>query len=298
MKINIHGGQLGFLTPIMDILGKTHTITYSPDYVNPTKPEVDVVWFEWADNNVANFTKENVDYLKDKNVIVRLHAVEAYVGWFHNINWEVVNHLIVVAEHIKEKVITHIPDNVKVHVIPNAIDLDKWTYKCRSNGKNIAIVGHFQADKGALMVPHIMSIMSSCHFHIAGVPRLGPKTRPGEYFDHVIEPMKNRITFYGHVLDLDEWYEKCAINYLVCPSLSESFNLSIGEAMAKGIKPIINNFLGSQKLWMTDTIYSTVDKIPDILSSKYDSASYRKWIVDKYDLNKIIKLIEEVIINK
>ena len=296
MKIHIHGGQLGFLTPIMDILGKTHTITYSPDYVNPTKPEVDVVWFEWADNNVANFTKENVDYLKDKNVIVRLHAVEAYVGWFHNINWEVVNHLIVVAEHIKEKVITHIPDNVKVHVIPNAIDLDKWTYKCRSNGKNIAIVGHFQEEKGALFLPHIMSILSSYHFHVVGQVRIAKHTRTGEYFNHAMKPFMDRITFHPHQADLDKWYEECSINYILCPSLAESFHVSTGEAMAKGIKPVINGFLGSQKIWMPDTIYSTIGRIPEILASKYDSELYRKWIINKYDLIKIIKLIEEVVL--
>jgi len=294
MKIHIYGGQLGFLEPLVDKLGKTHTATYEGSYVNPSMPDVDVVWFEWADNNVVKFTKENVDYLKNKNVIVRLHAVEAYTGWFININWEVVDNLIVVSEHIKEKVMPHIPDNVKIHVIPNGIDLDKWTFNQRSNGPNVAVVGHFQADKGALIVPHIMSIMSNCHFHIAGVVRLGPNTRTGEYFDYITTPMKDRITFYGHVKDIDKWYEECSINYLLCPSLAESFNVSIGEAMAKGIKPIINDFWGSRKLWMPDTIYSTVDKIPRILAGKYDSVAYRKWVEDRYDLNKVVKQITNI----
>jgi glycosyltransferase involved in cell wall biosynthesis len=297
MKIHVFGGELGFLTPLIHKLSTGYgvTTTYCSDFVKPTFPDVDVVWFEWADNNVAAFTKKYVDYLKNKKVIVRLHAVEAYTGWFLNINWGVVDNLIVVSEHIRDKVVPHIPTNVKVSVIPNAIDLDKWTYKCRSSGPNIAIVGHFQADKGALLLPHIMSLLSSSQFHVAGQVRINVKDRPGEYFFHAIEPFSHRIRFYGHVADMDKWYDENDINYLLCPSLAESFCLSIGEAMAKGIKPIVNDFLGSRKLWISDTIYSTIDKIPEILSSKYDSKVYRDWVSQKYDINVVVDKIKELI---
>jgi glycosyltransferase involved in cell wall biosynthesis len=279
--MKVIGGQLEFLQPILDKL--------------PKDIGEDTVWIEWANDTAIKFTTEHADELKDKNVIVRLHAIEAYMGWYLKINWSVVNHLVVVSEHIKRAIITQIPSNVKIHVIPNAIDLDKWTYKCRNHGKNIAIVGHLQFDKGSCFVPHIMALLPDYTFHVAGQVRIAPTQRDGEYFYHNIEPFKDRIVFHGHQVALDEWYEKCSINYLLCPSMAESFNVSIGEAMAKGIKPIISNFLGAKEIWPQELVYNTLDKIPNILSSKYDSEYYRDFVKQHYDINLVVSQIKELI---
>lgn len=65
--------------------------------------------------------------------------------------------------------------------------------------------------------------------------------------------------------------------------------------MAKGIKPIINNFWGSKQIWLPETIFDTIDKIPKILSSEYLSTRYKQHIVDNYSLDKVVKQIEEIL---
>jgi len=300
-RLFVYGGHLNFLEPILEHFKKNYNVMMEP-YVNPRfyvneGESRDTVWFEWADNNVVKFTKENADYLKHKNVIVRLHAVEAYTGWFHNINWSVVNHLIVVSEHIKKKVEPAIPKNVKIHVIPNAIDLKKWTYKEREPGNNIAFVGHFQSAKGALFIPHIMAMLPHHTLHIAGMVRINETQREGEYFFHQIRELnqEKRVLFYNHQVNLDSWYETNNINYILIPSIAESFNVAVGEAMAKGIKPIISNFVGAKQLWPTECIYDELRQIPVIVGSGYHSRKYRSWVEDRYDLDKVIKRIEKIL---
>lgn len=280
--MQIIGGHLNFLQPILDKL--------------PKDTGQNTVWIEWADGTAIKYTNEHAEELKGKNVIVRLHAVEAYMGWYLKINWAVVSHLIVVSEHIKRKIITQIPKNVKIHVIPNAIDLDKWTFSCRNHGNNIAIVGHFQADKGSLFLPHIAALLPEHTFHVLGQVRINPQQRDGEYFYHNLKPFVEQVRFYGHQLDVNKWYEDNKINYLLCPSLSESFNVSIGEAMAKGIKPIISNFLGAKEIWMPETVYDTIDKIPEMCSiiSKYSSETYKNWVKEHYDTNLVVSQVQRL----
>ena len=63
-----------------------------------------------------------------------------------------------------------------------------------------------------------------------------------------------------------------------------------GEAMAKGIKPIINNFYGSEELWPGENIYNSFSQFYKILTSNYESEKYRKF-VERYSLdNEMIKI--------
>lgn len=287
------GRQLNFLEPILAKIGIEITL-------NPTLPAVDddnTIWFEWAEGNIIEASHKFKDYLKPKNVIVRLHAFEAYVGYHHKINWEVVNHLIVVSEHIKKKIENDIPKNVKIHVIPNAIDLEKWSYRQRTYGKEIAMVGNFQFEKGTLFIPHILAMLPKHKVHVVGQVRVNPYSRDGEYFYHLLDDLrvKNRLLFYPHQTNLDKWYEDIGINYILVASLAESFHVSTGEAMAKGIKPLIGNFKGAKQLWPVRCVYDSLKDIPTVLHNGYESEYYRNWVKERYDINLIVKQITSLI---
>ena len=65
--------------------------------------------------------------MAEKQVIIRLHSYESLSNFATQINWPVVNHLIFVAEHIKEivlKSIPKLPELVDISIVPNGVEVE------------------------------------------------------------------------------------------------------------------------------------------------------------------------------
>ena len=83
----------------------------------------DLVWIEWC-NELATEITNKIPTLADKKVVVRLHSYEALSGYVKGVNWNVVDSLVFVAEHIKDIVIKSypkLPEFTDIHVVPNGV---------------------------------------------------------------------------------------------------------------------------------------------------------------------------------
>ena len=93
------------------------------------------------------------------------------------------------------------------------------------------------------------------------------------YFKQMIKELKleNNITFTGWQDNLDKWLEDK--NYILCTSVLESQNISVMEAMSKGIRPLIHNFVGANNIYPNRYIWNTIDECVDMLNSSYYNSS-------------------------
>lgn len=101
---------------------------------------------------------------------------------------------------------------------------------------------------------------------------------------------------YGHVGDIDLWLEDK--NYLLCTAISEGCPNNVIEAMAKGIKPVVHNWPGSESLFR-GYVFNTVDEAVDMMSpqSPYRSGAYHNFadvIYGKNIYNNVVQLVQEV----
>ena len=93
------------------------------------------------------------------------------------------------------------------------------------------------------------------------------------------------------------WYEK--IDYLLHPGMKEAFCYAVGEAMAKGIKPVINKFLGSEDIWDGEFTYSTHAEAVNRFQSREfitkikPNILYRQYIEKNYDVKRQLKETDE-----
>lgn len=114
------------------------------------------------------------------------------------------------------------------------------------------------------------------------------------YFQQMIKELgiEENIIFEGWQDSLDNWLEDK--NYILCTSLLESQNISIMQAMSKGIKPIIHNFVGARDIYNADYIWNTIDEAVNmILDKEYNSKGYLEFIKRNYFIeNKIINIKE------
>jgi len=266
----------------------------------------DIVWFEWA--NESAIVGTNYEGIKDKKVIIRLHSYEVFMDFTKQINWLIVDKLILVAPHIKEILKEFIPDiekKVKIEIVSNGIDLDSTPWRERQPGHNIAWVGFINYKKNPQMALQILKKLTEGLYntdkryilHIAGSFQ---DSRYKIYLEYMIREMglQDNIKFHGWIDDMEKFWEDK--NYLLHTSIQEGHSYAIMEAMTRGIKPVIHNFRGARELYPKYAIFNTIEGAANIITNKnYYSNAYRNWIIDKdwtlkNQLKKIRNTIREI----
>jgi len=173
---------------------------------------------------------------------------------------EIVDDNVVVAEHIRDIKVLLTPEikNATMSIIPNGISLDKWKFRTREKGFDIAYVG-------SIWLPHLLNAVHNIDLHIAGIIQ---DPRYSLYFNQMVQDMglSNNFIMYGNIDDIDTWLEDK--DYIISASLLESQQLGICEAMAKGIKPIIHNFVGARSLYPEKYIWNSIQ---DFAKKRYSS---------------------------
>ena len=259
----------------------------------------DIIWLEWCNQTAIIGT--NYEGIKGKKVIIRLHSYEIFTDFPKQINWLVVNRLILVAPHIREILKIFIPDieeKVKIEIVSNGIDLDSTHLKKVQPGYNISWVGFINYKKNPQMTLQILKKLTDIdkryRLHVAGSFQ---DLRYKIYLEYMINEMglQDNVKFYGWIDDMEKFWENK--NYLLHTSIHESFGYGIFEAMARGIKPVIHNFRGAKELYPKNVIFNTIDEaFNKITENCYNSSKYRDWIIKKnWTLKNQLAQIKQII---
>lgn len=258
----------------------------------------DVCWFEWCDELVVYGSR--LPLAREKKLICRLHRYEVFTGVPQQVEWSNVDRLVIVARHLEDLLDMYHPgitDKVKIEVLENGVDLSRFSFKRRSNGFNLAMVGYIHSRKNPVLLLHIIRKLTDIDkrykLYIAGqfqeqIIKL--------YWDYQVRRMglESNIVFDGWQEDINRWLEDK--NYVLSTSIHESFGYGIAEAMARGIKPIIHDFPYAFEIWDEELLFRTVDEAVDLIrNSKYESDKYRTVIENRYSLEKQVNHIKNMI---
>lgn len=297
-------GLDNFIRDIADILGEVYNVrlvvSANGNEIVQAYEWADIVWLERANELAVEVT--NKLEKKGKKIICRLHSYEALTNAFlYKIVWDKVDTIVMVAEHMKDVLRMYHPDvykrlEDKIKVIHNGLNLERFRYKPRTRGYNIAVVAHINYKKDPTMWLQIMGLLKKIdpryNLSIAGDFQ---DYRYHLYFHYFIEEagLRDNVKLLGHVNNIEEFLEDK--NYVLSTSVHESFGYKIAEAMAVGIKPVVHNFYGAKMLWMEDTLFNFIEEIPQILESDYRSETYRKFVEDTYPLELQMEQITKVL---
>lgn len=261
----------------------------------------DICWFEWCDELVAYGSKLQV--AKNKINICRLHSYEVFVGYPMNVEWINIDKVIVIGKQIRDILIEQVPQiQDKIEIIPNGVDMTRYHFRERKEGFNIAYVGYINYKKGPMLLLHafkaIYDFDTRYKLYIAGEFQ---DQRDVLYFKKMIKEMglQDNVFYEGWQDNLDVWLEDKA--YIICTSILESQNMSVMQAMAKGIKPLIHNFVGAEDMYPKKLLWNTISECVQMLETPYATNEYKEFIEHSYELElqmeRIHGVLEKEIVN-
>lgn len=281
----------------------------------------DIVFFHTCDNNLLSATnpdqalKDEWKYsnrpgawdmhemdLNGKKIVVQPIDIEVWNGSHaHEDMWDIVTHCIFIAPHIRDLAFqdSRIQNHpMKVEIIPFSINPNKWTFKERKPGFNIAVVAETWESKGIDYVLQIVYKLKQIdeRYNITYVGKEADYHWHRFYRTEFIKENNLNIKFIDWVDNLDEFLEDK--NYLLHASTKEAFSAATAEAAAKGIRPILHAFGGYKPLWGdSGWIWQGIDEAIDMITDgEYDSQSYRQYLFDKgYTTDQMMQRIMNVI---
>lgn len=287
-----------FIRDLSSRLVKTYNIATGAEYDYEHAQWADVIWFEWCARTILKAS--NLPKKEGQKWIVRLHGYEVYSPVrIQKIQWDKVDVLVFVCEHVQTHFneLYYIPDTVQQVVIPNGIDIKQWTYMDRSKSKtkNIGIVGILTEKKGPQLLGQVIQHFAKYHKDYKFLLRLDVIEKPcmsERTLNHMIKDCKN-WEWIPRQESLNRFFE--GVDYLLSTSTLESFSYVVGEAMCKGIKPLIHDWIGARAIWPENLIWKDIKELEKLLKTKYDSKEYRNHILSNYTLDKLEMKIKNVI---
>ena len=304
MKILVVTRITSFITDMMDDWRdkKGYEVKLIPEYNEADVTWADVIICDFVDNRLQSVAEHPLAH--KKIVIGRLHRVEWYKGQPRaGLKWENVNYLVFTGKYFldmfNQSARKNMIKNCKAIHIPYGIDLEKFNFKERKPGLNIAWVAKsYWARKDparAISLVYALRKHSNKDYqlHMAGA---GGDRGMQDYIRYLksVRPELNEFVHEcGYHGDINAFLEDK--DFALVTSINESFCYAVGEPMAKGIKTILWDFEPADTIWPREYTIFSDQEFFDLIEGPYESAKYRQYIKDNYSLEAEIEEFERLL---
>ena len=295
---------------------KGHEVKYERGASEYLAQWADLYYVDQADNNVAYLYKlyhgdtdvsRPPDWDNRKKPIIAVRALDWDIWIRHTTgNQEIVDWVdkwICIAPHLEKELRRHAdfdpPAGGKLKIIRPGVNLEKFTLKVKkTDGFQLGMVlGDMWWPKNHMAGLDIFTTLyrqdNRWRFHIRGQHEEGTdywKIMYEYYLDS--RGIREAVTLYSQLENMNSWYEN--IDILLHPGMKEGFCYAIGEAMAKGIPAVINDFYGSEDIWKGFT-YQTHEQVINIINTRLfaNPEANRNFIKSIYSLERQLKETDE-----
>lgn len=256
------------------------------------------IFFEWGSTLLRRATNL---FKIEKPVVARIHRYEVFEKELFNINFNEIDKIILVSEYIKEVFLEKFPTlKNKVVLIPNAISCDNFfPAPDKKKSFKICTLSFLEKRKRIDLVIEAMKYLKNPNItlHIGGVGNI--ETQLKTKIKH--ENLEDRVFLDGKIDNLQEWYGNKDI--IINASENESFGVSLIEAMACGVIPLIRGWGAAKYLYPEEFILpyneqifikslsEEIDKFYELSDIIQDSQRklVRNFVLKKYSLEKQVQ---------
>jgi glycosyltransferase involved in cell wall biosynthesis len=257
----------------------------------------DIAWLEWCTPQAIVAS----ELPKMCRTIVRLHRYEAFQAWPELVKWENIDALVTVGNDIVvQRLLQRIPDllqRTRVVPIPNGVDVNRFGFRERPRGKNLAYLARVHVMKNPMMLlqglARLRSVDPEYRLFFAGDYQDDGALQQYMRYAAGELGLTDAIVFEGWQKDVAGWLEDK--HYLVSASLVEGHPVSVLEAMARGIKPVMHVYPGCRDCFPPEYLWRTLDEFCErILADPYRPAEYRDFVEKQFSLARQLARINSL----
>ncbi|TKJ34861.1 MAG: hypothetical protein CEE38_17020 [Planctomycetes bacterium B3_Pla] len=259
----------------------------------------DISWFESCTNLAARGSKQP----KVCKNIVAVRRCNGFEQWLEQIDWGNIDIFAPIgSSFVKDALVSGVSElesQTSIAVIPNGVNLEKFTFTNRQRGKNIAFLSDLGAAKN---LAFILECMQKLH-HIDPEYRLffGREFEDKafeEYISQMVDALElgGVVFFDGRQENVCSWLEDK--HYIVSTGIFESSSAGLLEAMACGLKPAIHSFPEADKAFPSEFLFDSPERFCErICSGQYEPDMYRRFVEENYPLKNQLEKINKILIH-
>jgi len=234
-------------------------------------------------------------------ILASIRRADVRDRWAKHVLWENVSVLAQIGScAVEEALRLEVPDlrrRTRLTVIPNGVNLRRYPLRRRDRGKRLACLGclTMEANPGFLV-----QCMQKLHY-------LDPEYRLffsgtfessllEQYVRHMVRTLDlaDVISFESHPGDLNAWLSDK--EFIVAGGIGENQVENLLAAMACGLKPVVHNFPGVDKLLPPQYLFNIAEQFCEqILCGDYRPQEYRRLVAERYPLEQQERIVAGIL---
>jgi glycosyltransferase involved in cell wall biosynthesis len=236
-----------------------------------------------------------------KKVIVSLRRCDIRDRWAKQVRWENVDIVVQIGSSaVEETLLPQVPDirnRTRLVVVPNGVNLDRYLFRRRTHGKSLACMGCLTMEANPAF---LLQCMQKLHY-IDPQYRLffsGLFESPSleQYVRYMVQTLDlgEVVFFEPHPGDLNGWLSDK--HFVVAAGIGENQVEALLAGMACGLKPVIHNFPGAEKLFPPRYLFNIAEQFCEqVLSQDYQPEQYRQFVQERYPLQEQLNKVNGIL---
>jgi len=266
---------------------------HNPDGIGPLMQWSDIAWFDGGGDMAVVASRRG-----GPKVIVSVRGSDVRDRWAKEVRWENVSVAVPIGSSaVEEALRAQVPDlrqRTRLAVVPNGVNLRRYPLRRRDRGKHLACLGCLTLEANPAF---LLQCMQKLHYLDAGY-RLsfsGTFESPvlEQYMQYMIRTLDltRVISFEPPPGDLNAWLSDK--HFLVAGGIGEDQVGALLTGMACGLKPVVHNFPGADKLLPPQYLFNIAEQFCEqVLSRDYQPQEYRRLVELRYPLEPQLKTVE------
>ncbi len=257
----------------------------------------DIAWFDGGGEMAVEASRLGAN----ARIIVSLRRSDLSRRWVKDLCWENVSILVQIGSSaVEEALVEQVPDihnRTRLVVVPNGIDLRRYTLRRRDRGKNLACIGCLTMHANPAF---LVQCMQKLHYIDPGYKLFFAGTFENplleQYIRHMVRTLNltDVISFESSYGELNHWLSDK--HYIVASGIGENQVEALLAGMACGLKPIVHNFPGSEKLFPQQFLFNIAEQFcGQALAREYEPEQYRRFVEQRYPIQEQLSRVNGIL---